>query len=77
MRKECKISLAATAVLSLLYVTDVKAESYPGLETAAPVAPAVSSPGASAADKEVARTIEGTVLDKAEGEPLIGATVMV
>lgn len=75
MRKECRIISAVTVALSLLYVVDVKADRYPGTETAATAA--VSSSGSQSSDKDVARTIRGVVVDKIDGTPLIGATILV
>jgi len=74
MRKECRITLAATAALSLLYVVDVKADR-PAMESAA-TATAVSPAGSQPSKKDVERTIEGVVVDKTDGEPLVGASIL-
>ncbi|MDE5635140.1 MAG: carboxypeptidase-like regulatory domain-containing protein, partial [Muribaculaceae bacterium] len=76
MRKECRITLAATAALSLLYVTDVKADSYPVADNSEATASVISPAGARQSGTHAERTIEGIIVDKTSGEPLIGATVL-
>ena len=76
MRKECRITLAATAALSLLYVTDVKADSYPVAGNTEATASVISPAGARQSGTHAERTIEGVIVDKTTGEPLIGATVL-
>ncbi len=76
MRKECRITLAATAALSLLYVTDVKADRYPGMDNAEAAATAISPSSPQPQGGKEAKQIEGVIVDKTTGEPLIGATIL-
>lgn len=76
MRKECKFTLAATAVLSLFYVTDMNAGNNQGMAEVTTMSTMPAPSGSQQSAKAVVRTIEGTVVDKADGEPLVGATVV-
>lgn len=77
MRKEIKLTLAVAATLSVFDVAGVRAhdtESGGFLMTHAEVSTGSPAPQSTNA---ATRTIEGTVVDKTTGEPLIGATIQV
>lgn len=77
MRKEIKLTLDVAATLSVFDVAGVRAhdtESGGFLMTHAEVSTGSPAPQSTNA---ATRTIEGTVVDKTTGEPLIGATIQV
>ncbi|MDE6772779.1 MAG: carboxypeptidase-like regulatory domain-containing protein, partial [Muribaculaceae bacterium] len=78
MRKEFKLTLAATISLSLLQGLDVNANTISGeVNSEAASRESAVSAALSAPSTKGTRTITGSVYGKNDNEPLIGATIQV